>query len=817
MNRSLFNNEWKVAKIEGMPLGPYITGFKEGNPVTLPHDAMIKEEKSDKCLNSFTTGYYPGGVYRYTKRFWVPEEWRDKTVTVEFEGVYMNAFVFLNGEHMLTHNGGYSNFYVNLDSELLYGEENELEVFANNSAEPNSRWYTGSGIYRNVNLIVGNLLHIKTDSVRVTTPEIDDKAAVVVVEAKVENLEKRNYKANMVTRIYDSNHQLVSKEETPAIIYRNEDVQLRQRITVAKPKLWDCDDPNLYSCEIEIGTEDGCMDQETVSFGIRKLSLDAQRGLMINGKEVKLRGACIHHDNGIIGACTLQKAEERRCRLLKEAGFNSIRSAHNPVSKGLLDACDSIGMYVMDELADMWNFPKNINDNAMFFKDTWKEDVRRMVKKDFNHPSVLMYCTGNEIPEVGTSCGSRMNRELCEEIRNLDSTRYVTSAFNALLAAIDYKMEISAAIRKKAASENKELNDLMGERDRVISGNFLEKAHVHPIMTEKIDEYMAPLDIAGYNYVTIRHEMDRESRPNRVIIGTETFPSEIAQLWDIVTRNKHVIGDMTWTGMQHLGESNLHLMRYEGEENTGLLNGNGVGDVDLLGHRKQISYYREIVFGLRKDPYITVERPEHYGQKLHKSSWAFEDSISSWSWAGFESQPVVVNVFGDGDEIELFINGESKGRNAVGAEKKYTASFETVYEPGKIEAVLYKNGKVCGKHVLETAGNDKKLYAEADRTVLSADGQDIAFVIVSLRDEKGRDDLQAANAVRVEVKGPGYLAGYGNGDLNTDRSYSNPEWPMYDGYVQAAIRTTCDEGDITITFTSEGYEPVTVSLQALKK
>lgn len=816
MNRVLFNNDWKVTKIDGMLLGPFITGFKEGKPVTLPHDAMIEEEKSEKCLNSFTTGYYPGGVYRYTKRFLVPEEWRDKTVTIELEGVYMSAFVFLNGEHMLTHNGGYSNFYVNLDSALLYGEENELEVIANNSGEPNSRWYTGSGIYRNVNLIVGNLLHIKNDSIRVTTPEIDDTAAVVVVEAQLENQENQSCRANMVTRIYGPDHQLVSKEETPAVIYRNETVSLRQRITVLEPKLWDCDHPELYSCEIEIMTEDGCVDRENVSFGIRRLSLDAQRGLMVNGREVKLRGACIHHDNGIIGACTLQKAEERKCRLLKEAGFNCIRSAHNPISKELLDACDRIGMYVMDELWDMWNFPKNANDNAMFFPGTWKEEVRRMVEKDFNHPSVLMYSTGNEIPEVGRPSGSRMNRAISEEIRKLDPARYVTSAFNALLASIDYKMEISAAMRKKAASENKELNDLMGERESVVSGNFLKNAHVHPIMTEKIDEYMAPLDIAGYNYVTIRHEMDRETRPNRVIIGSETFPSEIAQLWEVVERNKHVIGDMTWTGMEHLGESNLQLMSYEGEEDSRLKNSNGVGDIDLLGHRKQVSYYREIVFGLRRDPYITVERPEHYGRKLHRSAWAFEDSVSSWCWSGFEHQPVVVNVFGDGDEVELFVNGGSMGRKAIGEEKKYTASFRTVYEPGRIEAVLYKDGQVCGKHVLETVGEGKKLYAEADRTVLTADGQDIAFVTVSLRDEQGRDDLQAADAVRVEVKGPGYLAGYGNADLNTDKRYSDPEWPMYDGYVQAAVRTTCDEGDITVTFTSEGYEPVTVLLQARK-
>ncbi|MCM1234243.1 MAG: glycoside hydrolase family 2 protein [Ruminococcus flavefaciens] len=722
MKKTLFNNGWKFSKVGSGILGSHITGFAEGKLVTLPHDAMMEEEKKADCPNLYCTGYYPGGVYRYTKRFMVPAEWKNKTVIVEFEGAYMSAMVYLNGDHLLTHNNGYANFYVNLDQRLLYGEENELEVFVNNSAEPNSRWYTGSGIYRNVNLILGNLLHVKTDGIKITTPEISGNIAVVVVEAQLCNLENRNQKVKLVTRIYDSDNHLAAEESTPAMVCRNADGRLRQRITMIGPRLWDCDNPELYRCEIDLQTEEGFADHETVKFGIRKLSLDAQNGFAVNGKEMKLRGACIHHDNGIIGACTLQKAEERRCRLLKEAGFNCIRSAHNPICKELLDACDSIGMFVVDELADMWNHPKNINDYAMFFQNNWEEDIRMMVAKDFNHPSVIMYSTGNEIQEAGTSGGAQMNQKICEKIRSLDSTRYITSAFNSLLASIDYKMEISAALRQEMSDGNKELNDLMGERDDVASEDFIGKAQIHPIMTEKIDEYMASLDIAGYNYMTVRHEMDRESRPNRVIIGSETFPSEIDRLWDIVKRNKYVIGDMTWTGMDHLGESNLVSLWYEGDDSGILKHGAYVGDVDLIGHRKPISYYREIVYGMRKEPFIAVERPGRFGQVIHKSNWAFEDSVESWSWVGFEGCPVMVNVYGDGEEAELIVNGISQGRKVIGQAEKYKVSFQTVYETGKIEALLYRAGKICGRHALETVDSLKELYAEADRTELQADG-----------------------------------------------------------------------------------------------
>ena len=811
MRRTLFNDNWKVTRLTGGILGMHIMGYGEGKEVTLPHDAMIEEERVPDCANGVSTGFYPGGIYRYVKRFYVPWEWAEKTVSIEFEGAYMNTRVYLNGDYMGGCAYGYSNFYISLDKGLLYGEENEIAVLVNNSAEPNSRWYSGSGLYRNVNLMTGNDVHIAADSVKITTPEIEKNTAVVCVEGRIKNRSNHNHGILLKTEIFGPDNKLAAEEVNRVTVYGNTDTYVKQRITIRKPALWSCETPDLYRCELRILEAGEETDTEILNFGIRKLNLDAENGLRINGKEVKLRGACIHHDNGIIGACTLSRAEERRCRLLKEAGFNCIRSSHHPLSKAMLDACDRLGMLVMDELSDMWEHPKNINDYAMFFPDCWEQDVERMIDKDFNHPCVIMYSTGNEIQEVGTPRGAELNRRICEKMRMLDPSRYTTNAFNGLLASLDYKMEISAALREKASREKKGLNDIMGEAINPFQKEVINASSVHPLMTAKIDEFMAPLDIAGYNYLTIRHEMDREEKPNRVILGTETFPSEIAELWKIVRKNKYVIGDMTWTGYDYLGEAALGLITYDGEQKeAGMYRTAYAGDIDLIGHRRPISFFREIVFGLRKDPYIAVERPQYFGRKPKKSQWAFEDSISSWTWRGYEKKPVIVDVYGDGDEVEVFVNDKSKGRRPMGEKFGFAAKYQLEYEPGEIKAVLYKDGTVCGCYELRTAEAEVELFAEECDTVLKADGQDIVFLTVGMRDKRGNINLQEKKEISICVEGEGILQGYGSADPAAEESYKDTVCHTFDGYVQAAVRSGKKAGKVKATFCAEGCKPLEI-------
>lgn len=818
MKKERFNRGWKVSKIDGKMLGQEINGFLEGKEVTLPHDAMIEEIPDKDCENNTQTAYFPGGYYRYAKEFLVPEDWKDKTVTVEFEGAYMNSLVYVNNDFLGGCHYGYSNFYVNLDASLLYGKRNRIEVFVNNE-ELNSRWYTGSGLYRNAWLYVDDTVHFVINGIKISTPEVEKDLSVVLVQPSVKNEDRYSHKIQIKTEILDKDDTVVTEEISEIFLYGGEERKFYQRISLTAPRLWDCEDPYLYTCRLTLKKDGEETEQEKVKFGIRKLQLDPVYGLRINGKQVKLRGACVHHDNGIIGACTLEMAEERRCRLLKEAGFNCIRSAHHPAGKALLDACDKYGMLVMDEFSDMWTWPKNKNDYAMFFETDWEKDITRMIEKDFNHPSVILYSTGNEIQEIGTVKGVEINCRIAEKIRSLDSTRYITNGFNGLLASLDYEQEICKELKEKAAKEKKGLNDIMGEEPDIMDPDIVGGIETHPLMTEKIDAFMGSMDIAGYNYLTLRHTMDHQRKPHRVVLGTETFPSEIAKLWEIVKKNGHVIGDMTWTGYDYLGETGLGVISYKGEKEERLGRTAWCGDLDITGKRRPVSYLREIVYGLRRAPYLAVENPAHYGMEYEKSKWAFEDSIASWTWGGYEGKPIIVEIFSASDEVELFVNGRSLGRKPAGEEQQFTVKYETVYEPGELMVkAFYKKSEEDEAlqtdyvETLITAEEKVELYAEADRTQLTANGADISFITVELRDKNGIVNMQEQKNITIEVEGCVCIQGYGNADPFFVGNYQQRTIPSFEGRVQAVVRAGFETGKAKVKFTAEGCEAVEVDL-----
>lgn len=808
MQKKNFNREWYVSKLDGKILGALFSGYPEGRQVTLPHDAMIEEIVDAECANGGQTAYYPGGYYRYVKEFDVPMEWAEKTVSLELEGVYRNGRVYLNNDYVGGCHYGYSNCYVNLNRSIRYGTRNRIEVLVDNEGL-SSRWYSGGGLYRNVWLHIGETVHFTIDGVKISTPDVEEDGAVVLVRPTVRNDDRENHQIQVVTEIFDGKGVKAAEEESIGVIYGNSEEELYQRLTISNPGLWSCENPVLYTCRLLLIKDGQETERQEIKFGIRKLQLDAVHGLRINGKQVKLRGACIHHDNGIIGACTLEMAEERRCRLLKEAGFNCIRSAHHPISKAMLDACDRYGMLVMEEFADMWTWPKNMNDYSLHFCEDWEKDVQLMVEKDYNHPSVIMYSTGNEIQEVGMSKGVQINREIAQKIRSLDNSRYVTNAFNALLASLDYEQEICREIREKAAEDKKGLNDIMGDARDITSEWMIKGLEVHPLMTEKIDAFVGSLDIAGYNYLTIRHEMDHIRKPNRVVLGTETFPSEIAKLWDIVERNDYVIGDMTWTGYDYLGEVELGVIRFPGIKTEEKKYGRTAwsGDLDITGKRRPVSYFREIVYGLRKEPYVSVEDPAHYGMKVEKSSWAFEDSLPSWTWRGFEGKPVIVDVYSPSDEVELFLNGKSLGKRPAGKQNGFTAKYELAYEPGTLTAVACE-GEKQWRMELQTAQEELMLHVDVDRDEINANGADLAYLTVELRDRNGIVDMQARKDIAIEMRGVGILQGYGNADPYFQGDYHQDTVQSFEGRAQAVIRAGFDAGEIRVKFRAEGCQEV---------
>ncbi|MDL2300979.1 hypothetical protein LJC58_01345 [Lachnospiraceae bacterium OttesenSCG-928-D06] len=578
MIRQKWNSGWRVSKPGDSPMMAAVQGQEAAaETIILPHDAMIHEKRTQNTKNQHQTGFYPGGVYHYTKQFEVPEEWKDRNVYLEFEGVYMNAKVYINGDYAGGHPNGYTNFYIAMDDFIKYGQMNEIKVIANNSMEENSRWYSGSGIYRNVNIMVGNHLHIPMDGVRINTPEVEADCTTVQVEIKLKNKGTGRHKIRLITELCDADGRVAGKENTLVSVFAGQEIPVRQRILLEEPRLWDTETPHLYTCNIRVVEDEQILDQVTESFGVRTITLNAKNGLRLNGKEVKLRGSCIHHDNGIIGAATLERAEERRCRQLKEAGFNCIRSAHNPTSKAMLDACDRVGMLVLDELSDMWTRSKNNNDYALQFSDYWERDVEQLVARDYNHPSVIMYISGNEIQEAGSTKGAELNRQITEKFHSLDHTRYVTVSINGLLAGMDHMGEIMCSImgitmeemmtmmaaQATAGDGGTDVDQANGSAD-LMFGPTADAFARNEILSGLLEEFASVTDVTGYNYLTARHEMEHELYPNRVILGAETLPADIVRLWKIVKENPHVIGDMTWTGYDYLGEAGAFQFYYDG-------------------------------------------------------------------------------------------------------------------------------------------------------------------------------------------------------------------------------------------------------------
>ena len=821
MLRTKINDNWQLAK-GGTSMMSALQGGLEFETINLPHDAMVHEERTPDTENGTQTGYWPGGLYTYTKKLNVPEAWRDKTAILEFEGVYMTAMVYVNGNLAATNLHGYSNFYVVLDKYLEYGQENEIKVVADNASEKNSRWYSGSGIYRNVNLLIGGRIHIPADGVKITTPSVAKDASTVEVATTVKNLTRAKEKITVEVLITHAGV-VYGKDVVGVTMYKEAEETVRQTICIEKARLWSPDDPFLYECVVNVYAGKEKLDEVHEPLGIRKLELDAQHGLRINGEQVKLRGTCIHHDNGIIGAATLEKAEERRCRQMKEAGFNSIRSSHHPMSKAMLDACDKYGVLVMDELTDMWTNHKNANDFALHFLDCMDTEIKRMVAKDYNHPCVILYSTGNEIPDMGTERGAQLNRHMCNLIHELDPNRFTTNAINGLLA-LGPKMgivirELMEAQKKQAEASGESgeeganaLNGMMA----LMTGESGDAVACHPLMTESIAESSEAMDIIGLNYLTGRHVLEKELHPNKTVLGTETFPADIVRLWDIVKNNDHVLGDYTWTGYDYLGEAGCGVFYYDGTQNfAGVYPDRTayIGDINLIGYRRPISYLREIVFGLRKAPYIAVERVDKYGMPHSLTAWMFKDNVASWTWPGYEGKPANVDVYSEADEVELFLNGKSLGRKPAGEANGFMATYEITYEPGELLAVSYRDGEETGRDVLYTAKDEVQMQVDCEGEVLKADGEDLAFVTVKLTDDKGVENLFAQKEITVTVEGTGTLQGFGNADPRAIGSYDDTTWNTFDGYVMAVVRAGKEAGTIKVRFEAEGCESREIEIQ----
>lgn len=808
MAQTLFTSDWKVRrKVSGFV---DLLGGAEWEPVTLPHDAMIGFTRTPDAVGGAAAAFFPGGEVEYEKRFPVPEDWRRKRVTLEFEGVYRDAMVYVNDEFAGQWRYGYSVFRIKLDAHLRYGTENVVRV--ETRAHQDSRWYSGLGIYRDVHLVVSPLAHIVDDEVKLTTPDVDDERAVVEAAVPISNEGVVTHRLTLDVEVRDPSGSLVARDSSPVTVRPGGSAIVRNRLYVRGPQRWSVDCPYLYTVVARLRDSElpGVSEDVTIPLGIRTIRVDPWRGLRINDEPVKLRGACIHHDNGPLGAATIRRAEERRIELLKDAGFNAIRSAHNPLSPAMLDACDRLGMLVFDETFDAWTEMNRPYDYTLDFSEWWQRDVDAMVRKDFNHPSVILYCVGNEIHEYGSGFGGATARDIAERIRSHDETRFIATAVSGFWAVAtdvidDLRMRLDDAVARG-------VNDVMNELTE-----FFDEVTVSDVVGEKTAESHAAADIVGLNYAEPRYARDAETYPNRVVLGTETNPRVTAQSWKATLAFDHVIGGFTWTGWDYLGEVGLGRTDYTDDPDV---KGGGdpefpwrtawAGDIDITGFRRPQSYYREIVYGLRTDPYIAVLRPEHHGRRRLEMQWAWSDAVSSWTWQAAEGDPTDIEVYSDADDVELILNGRSLGLQPAGPNEEYRARFGVGYEPGELVAVAYRGGVASERTTLRSA-TTAHLTTTADRSELRADGGDLAYLTIEFVDSNGVRDTSRDQLVEVSVDGAGVLQALGSARPASNEPFQASSCTTFDGRAIAIIRPT-EPGEITVTVTCGGSAPAVTRL-----
>ncbi len=813
MLKKKFNDGWQFQEGGGSSLEALMGGQPVIKAVTLPHDASIEKERNPQEPNGAGNGYFREENMVYTKTFSLDPQDADKVIWLEFEGAYQNSFVYINGTFAAQNPYGYGNYYVDITNYVRFDRPNSLKVILKNGV-PSGRWYTGGGLYRDVNLMTANRLHLIPDGIHLATTEVEDGQAIVRADAVIEytGTGVRDIALEVVLK---KDGCLAASSRMKITVQGNARQSYRQKLYVSNPVLWDAEHPELYTYEARILEGETVLDEETGTFGIRTLQLDPQHGLRVNGKVVNLRGGCIHHDNGITGTAEFPHTAEFRVRKLKEAGYNAIRSSHNPMSRRLLEACDRLGMYVMDEFADVWTTTKVDFDYGTHMATWWEHDVTNLVNKDYNHPCVILYSIGNEIPETGNRFDAQWGKKLADKIRSLDDSRYVTNSLNLMLSIMDRLGELMAANQNAAPAQNMEINSAMSS-----AGDMMGMLIGSEMAGEAVEEAFDQLDIAGYNYATVRYEADAKNFPNRILLGTETYPQDLDKNWELIEKYPSIIGDFSWTAWDYLGEAGIGKITYGDSQGMGFYapypyKAAYCGDMNLIGDRRPISYWREIIWGLRKAPYLSVQPPQYHDVKHNMTQWSLTDAVRSWNWPGSEGKPVTVEVYADADEAALFLNGELIEKKAVGVEKKDRVLFETVYRPGTLKVVVYKDGTETGSDSIETAGENVHLDVHADAAQIPADGSDIAYVEICMLDQKGILNPAADKAVTVSLEGPGIIQGYGSADPASEENYFDHTAKAYEGRLRAAIRGSGEKGTITVSFTAEGCDAVRVQLEAV--
>ena len=715
--------------------------------VDLPHDWDIYEGPNSPTGATGTGGgWFEGGRGEYSKSFVTP---KGELVKLHFEGVYQKAEVFVNGKKAGQHAYGYTPFTIDITPYLNKDKRpNELRVTVNNADQPNCRWYSGSGIYRHVWLQTMPALHIAENGVFVTTPEITKERAVVQVEVTVANESDRDRNASVV----------VGNGQMMVSVPAHQTKTVNTSFSVSQPQLWSPSNPYLYEAQVELKESGAIIDRQTVKYGIRSISFDAERGFLLNGQPVLLNGACVHHDDGALGAMAFDAAEIRKVRQMKDAGFNLIRTSHNPTTRAFIDACDSLGMLVIDEAFDGWRSSKTTYDYSTLIDSCYREDIHALVLRDRNHPSVISWSLGNEVIERKELRVVQTARQLKAAVLECDNTRPVTEA----LCAWDRDWEI-------------------------------------------YDPHFEVLDVAGYNYMIFKHKTDHARDPKRVMWQTESYPRDAFRNWATVNDNSYVVGDIVWTGLDYLGESSIGRYYYDGERPGesyapgGQPDWHGAccGDVDITGWRKPISHYREMLWNDNTGLYMAVKEPDGYRGKVRETQWSVWPTWESWNWEGWEGKPIEVEVYTKAPEVKLYLNDQLIGTKQVNRESQFKAVFSLPYQAGTLRAEA--GGQTTQ---LTTAGAPAKLRLSADKRVMKAGGQDLAFITVEVVDSKGNVCPDAAIPCEAIAKGQGQVLAFASADMKDTEPYTSPRVKTWKGRAMIVVRSADRKGKVQVSVKS---------------
>lgn len=751
--------------------------------VAVPHDWSIMDKADGTppfdraAAGGQDSGNLPGGIGWYRRDLTLNAADAARIVRLKFEAIYMDAEIWLNGEPVASHHYGYTAFTIDLTGKVRPGK-NVVAVRVNH-ADPSSRWYAGSGIIRPVTLEILDCVHIDPDSIFITTLTANAETGVVAVTASADNCAAKAQPVEIATKLLSSAGEIVAGTTQKLVLGSKSQGRVSSRLDLSRPALWSPDSPNLYTLHQEVRVGGVVVDERRTRFGIRTVTIDARNGLRVNGQPLKLKGGNIHHDNYMLGAAGLPDAERRKVALMKAAGYNAIRSAHNPASQATLDAADELGMLVINEAFDSWNKNKRAQGYSRFFATDWHKDLESLVISGRNHPSVILWSIGNEIPESGTPQGVETARRLAARVHMLDPTRPVTQAIN---------------------------ND-------------------PPLSTNQA----AVLDLPAFNYHAELLTKDHEKLPDKPMYTAESLPKDAFPYWREVETKPWVIGDFVWTAVDYLGEAGIGWMGYSQDwQKLGPYPWHLAysGEIDATGRKRPAAYYREVLWKTGLDPVSAfVRQPKgtedlpdrhYYPITPPHLDWSLDDVHPSWTWPGQEGKQQEVVVYSEFPEVELLLNGRSLGRKSTGEESEYKASYQVNYEPGQLLAIGYSGGKEAGRWELRTAGAPAAARISVDRKQIAANGQDLAYVTVELVDALGtpvysrRDERR----VKVRVMGAGRLAGMGNGDPQDASSLQSGDRKTFHGRAVAVVQAGTRAGQITVEIEIDGLPSQRARLDA---